>query len=562
MQGLLNLLEYAIAAKPDERRYICEQSFAVFCMYYFAEYFIYKIPPFHLKMYRELQDLATGKFKYLLWVMFRESAKTSIAKMYIVYSICYRKKRFINYDSYDKGNAEAALFDIATWLQTNEKIIMDFGHLFFENNRLQKEAKLKRISEFITANRVKVKAYSTQESTRGRIFLKWRPDLYVLDDIETEVTIKSAPVTAKIISHIDALKSGIATDGQVIFLGNLISDTGTIASLIKQAKEDPTGWRYHRVDVDRDEKGEPCIMWPDKYVWTDEEALALNATIADRKSHKVSLSRKKKDLNSGGKKVYEAEMQNDPEASGELFFTREKVDYDIARARNRKPIKVVGGLSIWESYAARNRYAFGGDTAKGVSRDACASVGLRFAHSDKDAALVVATYSSNTIAPDAFGDEIASHGRMFGECLLAPELNNTGFATVTRLKAVYPQGKIYRQVKQDQLGNTITKDLGWEANSSNVSSIYYNFRSAYNDGHVEIFCPALLAEMRTFTRADLENSSKRSDVTVGSGVVTKHFDLLRAACIAWEMRNHASTKVLPSKTYKQAPYEPRSDYQG
>src|SRR3990167_4547257 len=155
--------------------------------------------------------------------MFRESEKSSIAKMYVIYCICYRKKRFINYDAYDKGNAEAALFDIATWLQTNKRIIADFGYLFQDESERsrKKQATLKRINEFITVNRVKVKAYSTQESTRGRIFDRWRPDLYVVDDFETEITIKSVLVTAKIIQHLDTMKTGLSVDGQIIFLCNL-----------------------------------------------------------------------------------------------------------------------------------------------------------------------------------------------------------------------------------------------------------------------------------------------------------------------------------------------------
>ncbi len=558
MNGTINLLEYASKAKRDQRVYICEQEFAVFAMYYFAEFFTYRVPGFQWLMYKALNAFTQGKFSFLLWVMFRESAKTTIAKIYVMYCIAYRKKRFINWDSYDKGNAEAALFDIATWLQSNKRFVADFGQLFYEDPRTSsKQAKIKRISEFVTANRIKVKAYSTQESTRGRIFDRWRPDLYILDDFETMKTVESVPVTAKIIKHIDELKSGLSTDGQVIFLCNYISETGSVALLMTEAKENPDSWRVQEVSVEKDGK----IMWPDKYVETNEEAEKINKN-RSRKEWVVSLEQKRKDLNSSGRKVYEAEMLNSPEAAGEPFFDRERIDKNLALAKTKKPIKVVGGLSIWEEYVARHRYAFGGDTSKGVKRDSCTSVGLRFGASDKQAAWVIATYASNTIPPDLFGDEMAAHGRLFGECLLAPELNNTGFATVTRLKEIYPQGKIYRQVREDQLGKKITNDLGWEATAGNVATIYYNFRSAYNDGLIEIFCPALLAEMRAFTKLDLDSASKRGEREFVSGVVTRHFDLLRAACIAWEMRHHALIGRDGRKTYRQAQHQPISEYQG
>jgi hypothetical protein len=556
------LLEKVIRGNRNERVYLCEQEFALFAMYYFAEFFTYTIPGFQWGLYRLLNQFTRGLFAFLLLIMFRESAKTTITKIYIVYCIAYQKKRFINWDSFDKGNAEAALFDIVVWLQTNRKLIADFGQLYFEDPRLAKaHAHMKRINEFVTANRVKVKAYSTQESTRGRIFGKFRPDLYVLDDFETMKTAESPVITSKIVKHIDELKSGLSVDGQIIFLCNFISDTGSVAMLKLEAEANPDAYRVMDVPVWKD--GE--ITWPDKYVATNEEAARMNAQIPNRKEHKVSLEQKKRDLNASGRKVFEAEMENDPEAAGELFFDRARIDRDIATAKVKLPIKTVGGFSIWEEYAAKYRYAGGADTAKGVRRDACTSCFMRFAPADGEKAKVVGTYASNTIKPDDFGDELASHGRIFGECLLAPELNNTGYATLTRLKAKevgYPVTKIYRQRKDEQVGAKMTQDLGWEANSSNVAAIYYNFRTAYNDGHIEILCPKLLAEMRIFTKGDLEQSSRRVEAPDAVGLTTRHFDLLRAACICWEMRTHALPGKPAGTTRTQKPAESVSEYYG
>ncbi|WP_439401223.1 hypothetical protein ACNJYA_30645 [Bradyrhizobium sp. DASA03068] len=50
---------------------------------------------------------------------------------------------------------------------------------------------------------------------------------------------------------------------------------------------------------------------------------------------------------------------------------------------------------------------------------------------------VVATYANSTIKPDIFGDEKARQAAMFGECLIAPEANNYGAATLGRLKQIY-----------------------------------------------------------------------------------------------------------------------------
>lgn len=551
------LLERVISGKRNERVYLCEQEFALFAMYYFAEFFTYKIPGFQWLMYQMLNAFTRGKFRFLLWVMFRESAKTTITKIYVVYCIAYNKKRFINWDAYDKGNAESALFDISTWLQTNRRLIADFGQLYFEDQRASTRfSRMKRVGEFITTNKIKVKAYSTQESTRGRIFDRFRPDLYVVEDFETSKTTESAPVTAKIIKHIDELKAGLSVDGQVIFLANLISEVGSVAQMLEEAKANPAAWRVQMVAVE--EQGE--IAWPDKYVRTNEEAERINAT-RDRKEYVVSLEQKRKDLNSSGRKVYEAEMENNPEAAGEPFFDREKIDKDIAKAKTKLAygvVKVLGGLSIYETYVAKHRYGFGGDTAKGVGRDSCASAGIRFADGPAVASKVIATYASNTIAPDLFAFEMAAHGREFGECMLAPENNNTGYATVTQLKLIYPVNQIYRQRENDQAGAPMKKDLGWEATSANVAGIYFAFRSGYENGELEIPSLALLLEMRTFTKRDLETASRRQEVEG----ITRHFDLLRAACIAWEMRHFALPGNQKKKVYRQGQADSVSEYHG
>lgn len=557
MNSVLNIVAYCRKTNRNERLYLLEQEFAAFAMYYFPEFFVFKIPAFQWLMYRALKAFAQGKFRFILWVMFRESAKTSIAKMFVVYCIVYRKKRFINWDAYDKGNAEAALFDVATWLQTNEDLISDFGQLFYEDPRIAaKQAKIKKVSEFVTANRVKIKAYSTQESTRGRIFDRFRPDLYILDDFETTKTTESAAITAKIIKHIDELKSGLSVDGQVMFLGNLIIEEGIVGGLLMEAAENPGVWSVQKVAVEE----EGTIMWEDKYVETEAEAREINKTIPDRKQWKVSLEQKRKDLNAQGRKVYEAEMLNDPAAAGDIFFNREKIDAAIERAKRKKPVRDIGGMAVWEEYKPKAKYGIGADTSAGIGRDSCTSCVIRMKEMDTTPAMVAGTYANNTIAPDTFAYELRNQGDHFGECLLAPELNNTGYATVTQLKMIYPVHKIYRQVKKDELGKITTDKLGWEANSHNVTELYYQFRSAFEDGEIVIYCPRLLGEMRAFTKRDLDGESKkRSTAPVG---LTRHFDLLRAACIAWEMRHHATVGKAARKPYKQGTADTVSEYHG
>jgi hypothetical protein len=174
----------------ENRKYICGKSFPYFAFYYFSEYFTYETPEFHWQFFDDCERLVAGELRDVLWMAFRESAKTSIAKMFVVWCICYKKKNYIAWDSYDGTNAESALFDIVLALQTNKKIVADFGYLYKKKKHQKTKEEqeedapeMKRGSVFITTNKIKVECFTTQFSARGRLSGKSRPDLFIFDDI-------------------------------------------------------------------------------------------------------------------------------------------------------------------------------------------------------------------------------------------------------------------------------------------------------------------------------------------------------------------------------------------
>ncbi len=155
----------------DKRIYACEKSLMLFSIYYFTEYHKYKMPDFHKDWYNAFLNK-----QILSLITFRESAKTSLAKIKLIHDIVYKKKKLILWVSFDKSKAKSNLFDIAVQLQTNKKLIGDFGQLFFDTGSEEKSTK-KSIDEFITENDIKVKAFSTGQTTRGEVYKENRPDL-------------------------------------------------------------------------------------------------------------------------------------------------------------------------------------------------------------------------------------------------------------------------------------------------------------------------------------------------------------------------------------------------
>ena len=65
----------------EERAYATAKSFKLFCIFYFTKYFSYQPAPFHDDFFQDFEDLTYGRVKDAAWLAYRESAKTSIAKI-------------------------------------------------------------------------------------------------------------------------------------------------------------------------------------------------------------------------------------------------------------------------------------------------------------------------------------------------------------------------------------------------------------------------------------------------------------------------------------------------
>lgn len=517
------LLHKLVHGTDDERKLICEKRIDLFALVYFSEYFKYKIPNFHIDFYKDLEDLENGEINESIWVAFRESAKTSLAKIFLTHAICYQKKRYILAGSYDKKNAESILFDVVFSLQTNPKLLHDFGSLYTEK-RGDDEVKMKRVASFITASGIKVESISTQESTRGRLYQSFRPDLLLYDDIENSKTRLSVPLTRKIIAHLDEAKAGLSPEGVILYLGNYLSESGVIAHLMSSISRNDRGVvRNVPVII----KGK--TVWPDKYALTDEEALETG---------KISLQTRRREL---GDISWRENMMNDPAGAAEPFFDRRKIDLAIANAPD--PIEDLAGFHVFARYNPSHRYAIGADTSMGLGLDSNAAATIDFSSVPN---LLVGTYANNQIPPDVFAHELKREGNMYGTCLVAPESNGeSGGACVNTLKNIYKN--VYQTRQSGKIYDKATQRVGWRTTGASKPEMLFKLKKDYEDGTLEIRDVRLLREMRSYTAIDAVQE-------VSPLEATRHFDLLMAACIANMMREHA-TYTPVKRAFKQPEYE-------
>lgn len=317
MERTLNkkAMEVMVKGKQSERIFIAENSFECFFTYYFLDYIKYPYAPFHFDMFDDIRDLLSpdDKIRELAWIAFRESAKTSIAKGLITWLLTFKKRSYLNVDSFDKENSERLLFDVVLGLQINQKFKHDFGELF-NAKKNPEEITQKRVNNFVTNHGVRVEAHSTQESVRGRLHGHQRPDFLLLDDFETSKTKDSEAHTSQVIKHMDEFKAGLDSKAKILYLGNYISEYGSVQALMDRAKTDK---RLRIRNIPVIQNGKPT--WPSKYDLTDAEA---------KKSGKISLEDKKRQL---GSQVFNTEMMNQPINEETQEFKKEMF----------KPIKMV-----------------------------------------------------------------------------------------------------------------------------------------------------------------------------------------------------------------------------
>jgi len=308
---ILRRMEY-----EAERNFICGFDFKYFFVWYMSEYVKYPFAPFHFEIFDSLENLnrnsIQGKYRELGLIAFRESAKTSLIKAYILWAILYKKYPYIIVDSYEKSNSETILFDIIVQLQTNKKILHDFGQVY--NIKQEKgefrETTQKRVSNFVTNNGIRVEASSTQESLRGRLHKSNRISLIVADDFENNTTKDSERVTQKVIEHFQEALAGMDANGAVIYLGNYITEKGSVQWLMNREKTDD---KIKVMNIPLMKDGE--ITWDGKYCMSKEEAAITGKVSIEELEQKLSPS------------VFQIEMMNNPYSAGMGVFKKEWFQY-------------------------------------------------------------------------------------------------------------------------------------------------------------------------------------------------------------------------------------------
>lgn len=482
------------AFNKDTKRHVLIFKFKLFAFKLYPRYFQSKPAEFHDDIIDHMISAYYGEIKYTN-LGFRGCAKTTYTKLFLAYVILNdmdATRKYIKVLTRNIGNAKQLVTDVYNLLVEVKDL---YGDVF------QKEGDKKReetMGSFTTTDDRKVLAGTVGMTQRGHLQDAYRPDFLLFDDVEDRESIQSLAQTESTIWRIDEAISGLSADGSYMVNGNYISEEGVIQWFLN--KPDMTVDKIAIVD----EEGEPT--WPARYDKAKVESIKNDAD------------------------DFYGEYMCDPTRADASFFDRARVDMAIAEAK--QPHAESAGVKYWTEYQPHRMYGIGADTSEGIGKDANTLALFDFGTFPDDLAVLGATYFNNNIAPDLFGHELVRVGREFGNCIVAPESNNTGHATIAAMRG-YPN--IFTQRTSGNRSIKVTEKFGWNTNRKTKPMMFFEFRKDWNDGKIKIYDINVLKEMRSYTSMDLTDTK--------IGIVTRHFDLLTAVVIAYQMKKYASFEM-------------------
>lgn len=167
------------------RRQLAEVDLEFFARFYLSHHFDLPPAPLHIDSYKTIQKAmhTQGRANHsMVWP--RGFGKTTTVTLALpMWCVCFLMRRFIVIISDSYPQAKQQLFTIKDELENNERVKEDFGDL--QGPKWQED-------DITTSNRIKIIALGARMKIRGRKFLQFRPDLFIVDDSENLEGVQSS----------------------------------------------------------------------------------------------------------------------------------------------------------------------------------------------------------------------------------------------------------------------------------------------------------------------------------------------------------------------------------
>lgn len=235
---------------------------------FFVEFFLHEqldmpVPEFHTEIWGLLTD--QEKERILLTIP-RDHAKTTLAKLVVIWYWLFTTHRFCIYLSNTSPIAKNACKDIIDFLST-PNFIKVFGRV-----KMIKSSEQEGLWSFdlpMPNGKIKrciLRGIGWNQQMRGINIDNQRPDIAVIDDVEDNEVVDSPTQQKKLDKWMfGPFLKALARKKKILWLGNMLSKTCLLARLSRSKKWNPV---VFGAIVKDSESGELVPLWPDK--WTIE----------------------------------------------------------------------------------------------------------------------------------------------------------------------------------------------------------------------------------------------------------------------------------------------------
>ncbi|WP_249669577.1 phage terminase large subunit [Bacillus altitudinis] len=180
-------------------------------------------PDFHRKLSSILDSVSNrNKTARIAWAASRGHAKSAyLSNAFPVHEIVYKKRRMILIISETNAGSIKFIKWVAGQLKYNQKLREDFGEVLYEQKtRNEKDSE----TAFITTTGIKMEATSLGTQIRGFRNGSQRPDLILLDDLESLDSNNTPELRQKAKDWLnqDLMPAGDPTKTAFIFMGTLV----------------------------------------------------------------------------------------------------------------------------------------------------------------------------------------------------------------------------------------------------------------------------------------------------------------------------------------------------
>ena len=195
-------------------------------------------PEFHAELCGKLDELNIMPTKRIAWSCPRGHGKSAyLSNIFPVHQVVYSKRHYILIVSETEKMAQRFVEWVADQLKFNEKLRADFGELLSPKKMINESDNLEG---FVTFNNVKVQSASIGKQLRGARHGAFRPDLVILDDLESAKNTNTKELRDK---NLHWFNSVIVPIGDIsrtsyIYMGTLVHGSGLLPDILKRSDYD------------------------------------------------------------------------------------------------------------------------------------------------------------------------------------------------------------------------------------------------------------------------------------------------------------------------------------